>query len=1618
MKKIIAIISLIASSLILAQEPLSQENMRKDSKVLSALPCRLSGSDNAKKASAYIISELKKIDKGKVYVQSFSTPMENVKVCELRTASDTIKLQPFKANGICPSVISLPAGTPVQYLENLSDKNLESVDLKGKIVITPVTETNALATLFRHDAKAVIFIGSPNVTKVNFDDKVSVVTLDIPRFYISEADAAAKNLKNITKGALKSEIIWQRRTGANIFYLFEGEKSKFKYDKPELILLSANYDSFGYVPHDSPAGEGATNCAVLLETARQIAKQKNKRSVLIAFFDAHANYFQGAREFYTALRRAFPERIADPFEVREKYIQEERDFLHKSVEILKNQDKLLKSDTFIADKARERCRIYAKFTFGTYQQLITKTRFKIKAMQNQEHPVEKAEALLDKSLKEQKSWQALLENIREKSPSKEADPALKITIAHCLQNIRLRLDELKNLDAFLRESKTLTQAIKTHIMVAHVAYQFRGGFDKWIIATEKSMRPKLKKEWFDTVFAADKQEAVNFVWDVANSKDFINHIQDSPAESFFAFPFRIPAAKLLTVEDDGHLIGVPGRQLTETEINNIFKQAKGFTPFLKTMLNDELFSSPEQITRERKILIEEYQWGNGEAEGHKVMSTAFGETAPTQLEPGALVYIFPRNSASLQNSYLRFADANACFPYLTLDRNSWGYMKISAGKFDENGKIISINSYMPNGPMASVQRGWTNVGRYAAKSVRGFYTIVSLFKGPGGNIVGNNLPFSEPFKPGTFKILNGLSNSKYKNLHFDMDNKIGIGSYWIEEPYGVKFIYENPKAAEEVALLVNATRKNVFGIGYGPGAGDDLIDSYYDKNLDLNYHMASDLYILNESRLAVLRKKNIIRNDLELIHSNATELYKKYDKENKAGKYTKTLHTANLITVLEQKIYRPIISMTNDMVVAVTILLLMALPFAFAIQSLIFPTYDIYGKIIRFIIIFLLSFATLYLVHPAFSFASMPIVILIAFIIMVLSGMVIWLIGNKFSYEVKKMQGMATAAHTFESKAIGNFGAAISLAISTMRRRPVRTFLTIVTVLLLTYTILSFASFQAEKGINDFYLGGADQNSRLLIRRKVWKNMDEYNLGEFKTYLQENFNVHGRYWKTLELANIEEQDSLQVPIYTKSGSIVTASAVMTIHQLEIEKIPALKNVFNGDLNKFYQGKGIFLSESMMKKSSIKPGDMVRFEGYELKVIGSFDAQKILNIQQIDDSPLLPIDFNITQQALGQFESKGSVGSSNALDDLLNELESLGTEALEAVSPDSLIVAPVALHKKLDLKLKAVVAYPNQNTNIKKAAHDLALMNSAGVYVNNSGERTFYHFGDTVGMGGFSDVIIPLLLGGLIIFSTMLGSIIDREQEIYTFSALGLSPKSIAMLFFVESGIYAIIGGFGGYLLSQVITRVLEVLAAYGLFRAPEMNYSSSTAIYTILMVMATVIISTIYPASQAAKKATADTSSTWKIPEPKGDVCAFNFPFTISEFDISGVICFLNEHFTAYADRTIGEFAIDNIDIFKDDEHNMLAIRADVWLQPFDEGISEHFELTSRPSDIPEVCEIHVSVKRLSGPPSSWRRSNILFMKDLRRQFLLWRTLDDEVMEHYLTVAEETEEKFHFAHQT
>ncbi len=139
------------------------------------------------------------------------------------------------------------------------------------------------------------------------------------------------------------------------------------------------------------------------------------------------------------------------------------------------------------------------------------------------------------------------------------------------------------------------------------------------------------------------------------------------------------------------------------------------------------------------------------------------------------------------------------------------------------------------------------------------------------------------------------------------------------------------------------------------------------------------------------------------------------------------------------------------------------------------------------------------------------------------------------------------------------------------------------------------------------------------------------------------------------------------------------------------------------------------------------------------------------------------------------------------------------------------------------------------------------------------------------------------------------------------------------------------------------------MSKQGWLEAPEMNYSSMSTVYTILIVMAIVLLSTIYPAIKAGRSASPDVARKWKMPPPDGDRLSFQFPFTVSRIDFGGILVFISEHFANHSDSSLGSFAASNVKITHGDSPytDGYQLFSELTLAPFDLGVAEEFYMYS-----------------------------------------------------------------------
>jgi len=113
------------------------------------------------------------------------------------------------------------------------------------------------------------------------------------------------------------------------------------------------------------------------------------------------------------------------------------------------------------------------------------------------------------------------------------------------------------------------------------------------------------------------------------------------------------------------------------------------------------------------------------------------------------------------------------------------------------------------------------------------------------------------------------------------------------------------------------------------------------------------------------------------------------------------------------------------------------------------------------------------------------------------------------------------------------------------------------------------------------------------------------------------------------------------------------------------------------------------------------------------------------------------------------------------------------------------------------------------------------------------------------------------------------------------------------------------------------------------------------------------------------------------------------------------VVSFLKEHFDNFSDTSLGVFATTKCRIFRQKQNDMLGFRATVALAPFDLGVNQEFALLSQPSEIQGIDEVRIFIHRLSGAGGDWQRSNRVFVNDLRKQLLIWRSLPHKTMDRY-----------------
>jgi hypothetical protein len=672
-------------------------------------------------------------------------------------------------------------------------------------------------------------------------------------------------------------------------------------------------------------------------------------------------------------------------------------------------------------------------------------------------------------------------------------------------------------------------------------------------------------------------------------------------------------------------------------------------------------------------------------------------------------------------------------------------------------------------------------------------------------------------------------------------------------------------------------------------------------------------------------------------------------------------------------------------------------PFVYFAEKLVFCYADIRRQLAAQAIIFLSVFALLRLLHPAFQMVRSSLMILLGFVIVLISVGITVLFSSAAKEnlsQLRKQQGKVAGA---EVNALSVLSSSFLVGLNNMHRRRIRTGLTCATLTLLTFVMICFTSAQNDLVDEVTTLGRAEYQG-LLTRHDDFVPMTESELFALKSKFSERFVVAERRYY------IGQQEWNERRRYNPSltAGYQRADGLRRVGFASILKLGPDEPLRAGI--RMIAGRGWFLPEHVrddgtpcpvllpdklaerlgIAPEQVQQGDVsVTINGVLFRVWGIFAAESLDGLKDLNGIDLLPFDIE-------RVSTLGETGATKGVTASFDE---------PRIAAERLVITPPR-----DLKL----AIPNASELIASVAVDMGksgfreAKQEIDSHLEKTAQPAFYGLDGVAYRGlrtrqltlaGLLELLVPLLIAGLTVLNTMRGSVYERRSELYVYNAVGIAPRYVVAMFLAEAFVYVVVGSVLGYLLSQGVGRVLSALHMTG---GLNMTFTSIATIYASLAIAAAVFVSTWFPARSAMDIASPAEESGWKLPEPHGDVLAFDLPFNFDWRDRVAVLAFFERWLKEHGEGSAGRFFADPPGIGVAGELDLVPeMRALVWLKPFDLGVSQEVRISTPADAETGQFKARLELQRQAGTREAWLRLNQAFVTVLRRHFLHWRAVSD-----------------------
>lgn len=1478
--------------------------------------------------------------------------------------------------------------------------------LPGRIAVMEFNSREHWQYAAMYGARAILFLRPRDTSWTEAHKKFTHVTLPLPRFYLDDP-VLSEQLRGGIQGELRirSDVRWERRVCHNILGFIPGSDPA---KRDVVAVLHARYDACSAVPDLAPGAEQAINTAYVLQLARHFARSRPAYSVLVAFVCGDTYELTGSRRLMKTLSstqlllrgdvgaveaelvtlRSHQEALCSDHLIDAIGGWNNRDIRHRHV--------LWQTRMRLARLLSELSRLRRTGGDEELEKELDRRRVRLLKLQQRIHHDNLGESDLD-----------LLHELR---------PEVLRRVNAMIADNERRLDR-RRVDLALMEAIGLGQGATGDFArgILFLSFELSSHGDQFGPFAQSHMCVRLiQKQLLDyghwlreTAARLDLPEAVkhSFLDDTTEGR---RHWQSD-------LPF--PVVNGIDAAVNAGCLGM------------MFATTQDMRRYVDTMLD-----TPDRIDHERvgpqvtmlaALLHEALQapmpisgsrlnsYYSGQAQGRRWEGmAAMAAPGEGQLDlgvPNAVIYArsvdairdFGVKGIGVRDQIVLMTDAEGRYAVDDIMHEQIRFypLRPEVYVFDKAGRIVQAMDELGTWekPVTGHQRILNRLNQRGEMFDCAQIGLIGIYDT-------RHLEDLDKVKP-----VEAARGAEARQWFHVMD--AGLCSVFL--PTGIprwQMVFARGDS-ERRMLLLNTTEDNPEGEGFP-------LD--WRQKMPLVFTSAVDFARLNEHRISRLEATGVVDSYLREQHERGQEQARLADETREKGDSAAAWRHATSAMGLAAQAYRKTRATADDVIHAVLFLLVGLVPFCYFVERLVIGATHVYRQIAGFAALFVVMAAVVGTFHPAFRISMTPVTILLAFLILFLSVLVIAIVMGKFRRELERLRrqdeecdGAARSADDF-----CRFDAlhrAMLLGIANMRRRKVRTALTLVTLVLLAFVIMSFTNPVTHLHPLHYDLTGDGaidpQRNGVLVQRLSQNPMPAWVLDHLRTAYGDQATVAGHWWITLnDLRTLfPRQLKITGPQTTEgnddegtsSRASGLLSAIMCIEPIEA-RMAGLARYAGADALKRFEDDpdALLISRDLADRVKAGLGDRVEMFGATFSVAGVLADRDMRGLTGFNGQVYAPTDY-MSYARLDPEKAQQLIDLAEDAERAADATRAATAERSRPVSSDQFIIMRASRAIDLGATLRSVLLVPNDPSRTMALADDLAGQIRRPIFASTNGKVTLCAATEVTGLTGIGNVIVPLLISALIIFNTMLNCVYERQREIGIMMSVGLAPMHVGALFLAEAAAYGTIGVVGGYVIGQALG---SIAGASGWIPGISLNFSSSAAVFTQLSIMVVVLLSSLWPAWKATRIAAPSAESTWKLPVPEGDVMEVALPFTMHGHDAAAVLAYLREWLAVHTESSLGRFCTGAIEPFAEDRKR--GIVAQIWLAPFDLGIMQTVELEIRPGRDPTIHEVRIALRREAGPHSAWVRGNRNFLTELRKRFLLWRTIGKKRQAKYRGMSE------------